>query len=69
MQKRLVTRGFGRGRALLVIEDIPMESCPSCGMTFFSARTLHEIERIKALRSSIAEMREVAVATFAACDD
>ena len=59
-----VTRSFGKGTALLVIEAIPMWSCPSCGESYFSARTLHEIERIKALRKSVAVERPVSVAAF-----
>ena len=59
-----VTRSFGKGVALLVIEAIPMWSCPSCGESYFSAQTMHEIERIKALRKSVAVSRAVSVAAF-----
>ena len=48
IEHRCVSRSFGRGDTLLVIENIPMISCPSCGQSYFTARTLHEIERIKA---------------------
>lgn len=64
IQLRQVTRSFGRGAGLLVIENIPMWSCPACGEAYFSARTMHEIERIKALRKSVAVERKVAVAEF-----
>jgi predicted RNA-binding Zn-ribbon protein involved in translation (DUF1610 family) len=47
-----------------VIEQIPMFSCPTCGESYFTAQTLHEIERIKALRKSVAKAREVPVASF-----
>ena len=66
MQLKYVTRSFGKGTALLVIEAIPMWTCPSCGESYFSARTMHEIERIKALRKSVAVNRIVPVATFEA---
>ena len=59
-----VTRSFGKGAALLVIEAIPMWSCPSCGESYFSAQTMHEIERIKALRKSVAISRAIPVAAF-----
>lgn len=59
-----VTRSFGKASALSVIESIPMWSCPSCGESDFSAQTLHEIERIKALRKSVAVSRPIPVATF-----
>lgn len=68
MQLRQVTRSFGKGAALLVIESIPMWSCPACGESYFSAQTMHEIERIKALRKSVALKRSVAVAAFAFSD-
>jgi hydrogenase maturation factor HypF (carbamoyltransferase family) len=41
-----------------------MMSCPHCGSSYFAARTLHEIERIKTLRKSIAVEKVVAVAEF-----
>jgi YgiT-type zinc finger domain-containing protein len=59
-----VTRSYGKGSDLLVIENIPMWSCPSCGEFYFSAQTLHEVERIKALRKSVAKLRPVPVAAF-----
>ena len=63
---REVTRSFGKGSALLVIERIPMISCPHCGESWFTAQTMHEIERIKRLRKSVAVKREVPVALFLA---
>ncbi len=64
VQLREVTRSFGRGTGLLVIESIPMWFCPHCGFSYFTAQTLHEIERIKTLRKSLAVDRPVAVAHF-----
>ena len=66
VQLKHVTRSFGKGIALLIIEAIPMWSCPSCGESYFSARTMHEIERIKALRKSVTVSRPIAVAAFEA---
>lgn len=64
VQLRQVTRSFGRGASLLVIEDIPLWTCPHCGESYFTAQTLHEIERLKVLRKSVAINRPVPVATF-----
>lgn len=64
VQQREVTRSFGRGPSLLLIEGIPLWSCPHCGESYFTAQTLHEIERIKTLRKAIAVERQVPVATF-----
>jgi len=49
---------------LLVIEGIPLWSCPRCGESYFTAQTLHEIERIKTLRKAVAVERRVPVAAF-----
>ncbi len=63
-QIKYVTRSFGKAASLLVIEAIPMWSCPHCGESWFAAQTLHEIERIKTLRKAIAVNRTVPVAAF-----
>ena len=61
---RYVTRSYGKGARLLVIEDVPLISCPHCGESYMTAATLHEIERIKRQRMRIANKRPVAVAVF-----
>lgn len=61
---KYVTRSYGKGKDHLVIEGIPMWTCASCGESYFAARTLHQLERIKALRKSIAKVRSVPVAVF-----
>jgi YgiT-type zinc finger domain-containing protein len=62
---RKITRSYGKGRDILVIENIPVVSCPSCGESYLTARTLHEIERIKLHRKSWAQKRNIPVAAFA----
>jgi YgiT-type zinc finger domain-containing protein len=62
---RHVSRSYGKGDHLLVIENVPVISCPSCGESYLTARTLHEIERIKRERQQRATTRPVAVAEFA----
>ncbi len=42
-----------------------MWTCVNCGETYFTAQTMHEIERIKSLRKSISKKRSVSVAAFA----
>ncbi|MBN1186839.1 MAG: type II toxin-antitoxin system MqsA family antitoxin [Bacteroidales bacterium] len=61
---RKVTEAYGKGEDLLLIEDIPMVSCPHCGESYFTAETLHEIERIKLHRNNFATERPVEVASF-----
>ena len=62
---RQVIRNYGKGENLLIIENIPMVACSHCGESYFTADTLHEIERIKLHRQSFAAKREVAIAEFA----
>ena len=41
-----------------------MWSCAHCGESYFTAQTMHELERIKALRKSVAVRKPVSVAEF-----
>lgn len=61
---RRVSRSYGKGENLLVIENVPIVSCPHCGESYLTADTLHELERIKLHRRSFAIERPVAVAEF-----
>ena len=65
LTQRVVTRSFGNGASLLLIEGIPSVSCGNCGESYFTAATMHEIERVKAHRKALAVARPVAVAAFA----
>jgi YgiT-type zinc finger domain-containing protein len=58
-------RIYGKGRDLLVIQNIPVVTCPHCGESYLEAGTLHEIERIKLHRKGFAVKRPVAVVNFA----
>lgn len=62
---RFVSKSYGRGQTLFVIENVPIVSCPHCGESYLTAETLHEIERIKLHRQLLAEQRSVPVAVFA----
>lgn len=61
---RHVTRSYGKGDALLIIENVPVISCPHCGESYMTAETMHELERIRSERKQLAQERAVAVATF-----
>ena len=61
---RHVSRSYGKGENLLVIENVPVVSCPHCGESYLTSETLHEIERIKLHRKSFAVERAVAVVEF-----
>jgi len=62
---RRVSRSYGKGESLLVIENVPVVSCPHCGESYLTAETLHEIERIKLHRQSFAQSRSMAIADYA----
>jgi YgiT-type zinc finger domain-containing protein len=62
---RRISRSYGKGKSLLVIENIPVITCPHCGESYFTAETLHEIERIKLHRKSLAVERPVEIAQYA----
>ena len=62
---RYVSRSYGQSETLLVIENVPVVSCPRCGESYLTAETLHEIERIKLHRQLLAKQRTVPVAVFA----
>jgi len=61
-----VTRSYGQGRDLLVVENVPVLRCSRCGGSYFTAATLHELHRIKSHRKALASKRQVPIARFAA---
>jgi YgiT-type zinc finger domain-containing protein len=62
---RHISRSYGKGDQLLVIENVPIISCPSCGASYMTAKTMHELDHIKRERQQRAVTRPVAVAEFA----
>lgn len=61
---RRVTRSYGKGKRLLVIENVPVVSCPNCGENYLTAETLHEIERLKIHKDTLARERPVRTLEF-----
>lgn len=62
---RHISKSYGKGVSLFVIENVPVVSCPHCGESYLTADTLHEIEHIKRHRQALAISRPVPVAVFA----
>ncbi len=60
-----VSKSYGKGESLLVIENVPIVSCPSCGESYLTANTLREIENVKQDRMNLANERPVPVAVLA----
>lgn len=63
-QTKHITRSYGKGEKLLIIENVPIVVCQKCGESYLTAKTLHEIARIKLHRKSFAKPRNVEVAEF-----
>jgi YgiT-type zinc finger domain-containing protein len=61
---RQMTRSYGKGETLLIIENVPVVSCSHCGTSYLTAQILHEIDRIKRYRHELATQRSVAVAEY-----
>ena len=59
-----VTKSFGRGPSLVVIEDIPVLSCSSCHESYITADTAREIDRIRKNRVTVGKAKRVLVASF-----
>ena len=64
VRMRQITRTYGKGKDLLIVENIPVVNCPHCGGSYLTAETLHEIEQIKQNRQRI-QLPQVEVASFA----
>lgn len=62
---RRIARTYGSGKDILVIENVPVITCPNCGESYLKAETLHEIERIKLHKKSFTVKRIIPVANFA----
>ena len=62
---RRVSETHGKGKALLVIQNVPMVSCPHCAESYFTAETLREIDRLKRHRHELAVQQPVEVLDLA----
>ncbi len=63
-RQRYITRSYGKGESLLVIENVPIIYCPHCGERYMTVQTLDQIERIKRSPENLATKRLVTVAVF-----
>ena len=63
-RQRYLTRSYGKGESLLIIEDVPVICCPHCGERYMTAQTLDQIELIKRSPEGLVKKRSVPVAAF-----
>ncbi|HKQ48177.1 MAG TPA: YgiT-type zinc finger protein [Phycisphaerae bacterium] len=59
-----VTRSCGRGRSTFFIENVPLVTCSPCGESYFTAETLHEIERIRLHWREFTVAKKMLIAQF-----
>ena len=59
-----MTKSYGSGKKLFVVENIPTYHCSSCGENYLKSKTLHELERIKLHQNSLAKIRPIPVVHF-----
>jgi len=62
---RRMARTYGKGDALLVIENVPIISCPHCGESYLTGETARQLDRIRRDRRELAVNRAVPVAEYA----
>jgi YgiT-type zinc finger domain-containing protein len=61
---RHLPRTYGTGKTLLVIEAVPVVSCPNCGSSYLTAQTMQVLDQIKHDPTTKTILTEVAVANF-----
>ena len=61
---RRVARTYSKGKDLLVVENVPIVVCSHCGESYLTAETLHEIQRLRPHRKSLATKRAVEAVSF-----
>lgn len=61
---RKISETRGKGKDLLIIENVPMVHYPNCGEAYFTAEVLHEIERIKLHYKNIDVKKTIEVAEY-----
>ena len=61
---RRVNRTQGKGEDMILIENIPLVVCSSCGQSYFTAATLRQLEEIRCTRDGRTTSRPIPVAIF-----
>jgi len=59
-----LSRSYGKGDKVLVIENVPVVVCRHCGGSYMTAKTLHEIERLKLHRKHVKAKRFAPVISY-----
>jgi YgiT-type zinc finger domain-containing protein len=59
-----MSRSYGSGEAILLVENIPVVKCPDCGESYLEASTLRQIDQLKRERRKVTARRSVPVASL-----
>ena len=64
---RIVRRSkvFGKGRRMIVVEDIPFISCQNCKQTYVTRQVMLALDKIRTHSKTMTVPREVAYAKIA----
>jgi len=59
-----VSRAYGKGEDMVVIDKVPVVVCTNCGESYMTADTMHEVERLKLHKRSMKTQRLAPVITY-----
>ena len=59
-----VSRTYGKGEEMIVIDKVPVVVCPHCGESYMTADTMHEVERLKLHKRSVKTKRLAPVISY-----
>lgn len=59
-----VSRIYGKGHDIVVIDNVPVVVCPNCGESYMTADTLQEIERLKIHKRNVKPKRVASVINY-----
>jgi YgiT-type zinc finger domain-containing protein len=63
-RRKHVSRAYGKGENMVVIDKVPIVVCPHCGESYMTADTMHEVERIKLHKRSMKTQRLAPVVNY-----
>ncbi len=59
-----VSRSYGKGAGMVVIDQIPVVVCPNCGESYMTAETMYEVQRLKLHKRSVKALRLAPVISY-----
>ena len=64
---RLIKRPqvFGRGKDMLLVDNVPVIACKNCGESYMTSLTMHKLDKLRAKKQVKEPKRTIGVAEFA----